>query len=76
MVTKVGGEEEELKTMMYHVQLRSLENHSAHVIDAIGIPSISDDVAQVEVTNIAKKLGLNRHQLHLGHGQTGKTSHR
>ena len=69
-ITKVGGEEEELKTMMYRVQLRSLENRSAHVIDAIGIPSISDDVAQVEITDIAKKLGLNRHQLHLGHGQT------
>ena len=69
-ITKVGGEEEELMTMMYRVQLRSLENRSAHVIDAIGIPSISDDVAQVEITDIAKKLGLNRHQLHLGHGQT------
>ena len=40
-ITKVGGEEEELRTMMYRVQLRSIEDRSAHVIDAIGIPSIS-----------------------------------
>ena len=69
-ITKVRGEEEELKTMMYHVQLRSSEDRSAHILDATGIPSISNDAAWVEITAIVKKLCLNRHQLHLGHGQT------
>ena len=60
-ITKAGGEEEELKTMMYHVQHRSLEGRSAHIVDATGIPSISNDTAWVEITAIVKKLCLNRH---------------
>ena len=32
-ITKVGGEEEELKTIMYRVQLRSLKDNSTHVIE-------------------------------------------
>ena len=44
-ITKVGGEEEEIHTKLYKVSLLSLENNSVHHITAIGIPSISDNVA-------------------------------
>ena len=70
IITKVGGKEEELKTKMYRVQVRSLEDRRAYVIPAIGIPSISEDIAHVEVTDIAQKLGLRRKQRHLGHEKT------
>ena len=41
-IAKVGSQEEELSTKIYQVRIRSLEDCSAHVIQAIGIPSISD----------------------------------
>ena len=69
-ITKVGGKEEELKTKMYRVQIRSLEDRSAYVMQATEIPSISEDIAHIEVTYIAQKLGLSRKHLHLGHGKT------
>ena len=70
IITKVGGQEEELKTKMYRVQIRSPEDRSTYVIPAIGISSISEDIAHVKVTDIAQKLGLSRKKRHLGHGKT------
>ena len=45
IITKVGGEEEEIHTKLYKVPLPSLDDNSVHHITAIGIPSISDSVA-------------------------------
>ena len=59
-VTKVGGEEEEIHTKLYKVPLLSLDNNSVHHITAIGIPSISDSVASVNIAQISEKLGLER----------------
>ncbi|CAB4025983.1 hypothetical protein AWC38_SpisGene18824, partial [Paramuricea clavata] len=57
-ITKVGGEEEEIHTKLYKVSLLSLESNSVHHITAIGIPSISDNVASVDVGKVSEKLGL------------------
>ena len=40
-ITKVGGEEEEMKTKVYWVEIHSLEDSCTHTIKAVGIPSIS-----------------------------------
>ncbi len=44
-ITKVGGEEEEIHTKLYKVPLLSLKNNSVHHVTAIGLSSISDNVA-------------------------------
>ena len=67
-ITKVGGQEEELSTKSYQVRIRSLEDRSAHVIQAIGIPSISEDITDVKVADIARQLGLGKSQLRRGNG--------
>ena len=56
-ITKVGGQEEELRTKWYQVSIRSVEDRSANVIQAIGIPSISEDITDVKVTDVARQLG-------------------
>ncbi|XP_068707431.1 uncharacterized protein [Montipora foliosa] len=67
-ITKVGGLEEELITKSYQVRIRSLEDRSAHVIQAIGIPSISEDITDVKVADIARQFGLGKGQLRRGKG--------
>jgi hypothetical protein len=67
-ITKVGGEEEEIHTKLYKVSLLSLENNSVHHITAIGIPSISDNVASVDVGKVSEKLGLEGRKFVRGNG--------
>ena len=67
-ITKVGGQEEELSTKSYQVRIRSLEDRSAHAIQAIGIPSISEDITDVKVADVARQLGLKKGQLRRGNG--------
>ena len=67
-ITKVGGLEEELITKSYQVHIRSLENRSAHVIQAIGIPTISEDITDVKVADIARQFGLGKGQIRRGKG--------
>ena len=67
-ITKVGGQEEELSTKSYQVRIRSLEDRSAHAIQAIGIPFISEDITDVKVADIARQLGLKKGQLCQGNG--------
>lgn len=57
-ITKVGGEEEELDTMIYKVTLCTRDNVPVQSIQAIGIPHISDDVTEVNVDVIAKKFNV------------------
>ena len=52
-ITKVGSKEEKLSTKSYQVRIRSLEDRSTHVIQAIGITAISEDITDVKVANIA-----------------------
>ena len=57
-MTTVGGKEEEFKTKMYEVLIRSKENNSLFSVNAIGIPCISDEETEVEVEAIESYLGL------------------
>ena len=67
-ITKVGGEEEELRTKVFRVRIRSLEDSSTHTIKAVGIPSISDEITEVKLTDIAKSFGLGKGKLRRGSG--------
>ena len=67
-ITKVEGQEEELRTKTYQVRIRSLENHTRYTIQATGIPWITDEISKVRVDDIARKLDLNKKQLHRGFG--------
>ena len=56
----MGGQEEELRAKSYRARIRSLEDPSAHVIQAIGIPSISEDITDVKVDNLNSEKSLLR----------------
>ena len=57
-ITKVGGEEEEMTTKVFKVQVTSLDNQETFTVEAIGVPCISDDVVDVKTKEIAECLGL------------------
>ena len=38
IIGKVGGEEEQLKTKLFRIRVRSLERNSVHTVMAVGIP--------------------------------------
>ncbi|CAB3979157.1 hypothetical protein AWC38_SpisGene18824 [Paramuricea clavata] len=57
-LTKVGGEEEEIRTKVYKVQVSPPDSNKRFVIKAVGIPTISDDIAEMKTKEIAKQLGL------------------
>ena len=44
-ITKVGGEEETVRTKEYRVPISLVDDRKKYSIKAIGIPSISDDIA-------------------------------
>ena len=66
-MTTVGRKEEELKTKMYEVLIRSKENNSLFSVNTVGIPYISDEVTEVEVEAIESYLvGLAKNTLSCG----------
>ncbi|XP_028416265.1 uncharacterized protein LOC114540191 [Dendronephthya gigantea] len=67
-LTKVGGEEEEIRTKLYKVRLLSLEDNTIHSISAVGIPCISDSIEAVSIGEYAQELGLEGRNLIRGSG--------
>ena len=59
-IAKVGGEEEQLDTKVYEVRIHSLENRSAHMVKAIGIPSISNNTSTVNFDEMARVFGITK----------------
>ena len=68
-MTTVGGQEEEMKTKLFTVPIRSMENNSVFTVNAIGIPCISDEITEVEVEGMEKYFGLKRNTLKRGSGK-------
>ena len=66
-LTKGGGEEEEIRTKVYKVQVSRLDSNKRFVIKANGIPTISDDIAGIKTKEIVKQLGL-KDKIHRGKG--------
>ena len=67
---KVGCQEEELHTKVYRVTVQSLEDHSYHTIQAVGIPSLCDEISFVKSGELAKWFGLARGKIRRGTGDT------
>ena len=67
---KVGCQEEELHTKVYRVTVQSLEDHSYHTIQAVGIPSLCDEISFVKSGELAKWFGLARGEIRRGTGDT------
>ena len=63
VLTKVGGTEEELDTMLYKMTLYNKNNFPVQAINAIGIPQISDDVTNIDVDLISKKFRVPAEKL-------------
>ena len=68
-ITKVGGDEEFMQTTVYRVPLESLDDGRRYSIKAIGMPSISEEVTAVQMSQITKLLGLKNEKLRGGKGQ-------
>jgi hypothetical protein len=64
----VGGQEEEIKTKLFTVPIRSMESNSVFTVNAIGIPCISNEITEVEVREMEKYFGLKGNTLNRGSG--------
>lgn len=62
-ITKVGGDEEFMQTKVYRVPVESLNDGRTYSIKAIGIPSISEEVTAVQMSQITELLGLKNEKL-------------
>ena len=60
-LTQVGGEEEEITTKVYKVNISPPDNKT------VSIPTISDDITAIETKEIRKQLGL-KDKIHCGKG--------
>ena len=58
LITKVGGIEEELTTKVYKFPVCTSDGKAVQVIQAVGIPQVSDEIAEVDVTALANLFGL------------------
>ena len=57
-ITKVGGEEETMKTKEYKVQLTCIDNNKRFTVQVIGIDIISDEIPTVKTWYLPEFLGL------------------
>lgn len=67
-ITKVGGEEQEMKTKEFKVRVRSPNNKRGFLIKAVGNPRISDDVAAITRTDVTELARLTGEKIHWGTG--------
>lgn len=67
-VTKVGGEEETMKTEDYRVQLICIDDNKRYTVNAIGIDNISDEIPEVKTSHLPELLGLQNTSLLRGKG--------
>ncbi|KAL9985574.1 hypothetical protein ACROYT_G007995 [Oculina patagonica] len=67
-ITKVGGEEETIKTKVDKVPVSSPDSTRMFSIKAIVIPCISEEGSAVQLKQIAKLLGLENERFRRGNG--------
>ena len=65
-ITKVGGEDETMKTKEYNVQLTCIDNNKHFTVKAIGIHSISDEIPAVKTSHLPQVLGVPNTKFHRG----------
>jgi len=67
-ITKVGGEEKEMITKVFNVQVTSLDSKKTFPVKAIGIPCISNDIVDIKTKDIIEGLGLKKENIYRGKG--------
>ena len=67
-VTKIGGEEETIKTKRYTVAISSVDGNRQYSVKAIGIPVISDDIKSINTSSCSELFGLQGQKFHRGRG--------
>ena len=67
-ITKVGGEEETIRTKVYKVPVSLPDNTETFSITVIGIPGISEEESAVQFKPIGKLLGLEDQRIRRGKG--------
>ncbi|XP_020622981.1 uncharacterized protein LOC110060533 [Orbicella faveolata] len=67
-ITKVGGEEESMKTKEYKIQLTCIDTGKRFTVKAIGIQSISDEIPTVKTSHLPELLGLPNTRFRRGKG--------
>ena len=50
------------------MSVKSLENNSTYTVKAVGIPCISNDVAEIQINDIANRFGLEKDVMARGQG--------
>ena len=60
----MGGEEEVLATKLYQVPITSLESGAKFTVKAVGIPHISDDISNINIGEMAKRIGIPEVKIH------------
>ena len=63
VITKVGGTEEELDTKIYKVPVSTHDGKRIQVVQAVGIPHISDDMTHVNLNRISDTFAIPIDQL-------------
>ena len=67
-ITKVGGEEETLKTKKYTVTVSQVNDQKQYSVKAIGIPIISDGIKSVNTSRLQEIFGLQAEKVRRGNG--------
>ena len=67
-ITKVGGEDETMKTKEYNVHLTCIDNNKRFTVNAIGIHSISDEIPAVKTSHLPEALGVPDTRFRRGKG--------
>ena len=68
-IPKVGGEEEELITKLFHVRIQSLVSRNViHTVTAMGIPCISSDIIEIKLSHLAGIFGLREEEIRKRNG--------
>ena len=60
-ITKVGGENEIMRTKVYKVELKAVDGHKSFTVKEIGIPSIADENTTLKIKDLPARFGLPLH---------------
>ena len=65
-ITKVGGEEEMVKTKVFKVPITSLHTCKTYSVTAVGMSCTSDDITDIKSKNLLGRFRLKRSEIHRG----------
>ena len=68
-ITKVGGETEQLQTKTYKVPVCAVNGKRVHTVSAVGLPCITEEIPEIDVSRVVKKVGLSSNDIFRGNGE-------